>query len=67
MSQIKKILILGGGFGGINVLNLIQKKFKKDSNIRISIVSQDNYFLYTPMLPEVSSGLIHPNDISPNT
>ena len=29
MSEIKKIIILGGGFGGINVLNLIQKKFKK--------------------------------------
>lgn len=59
-----KILILGGGFGGINVLKLLQNKFKNDSNIRISIVSQDNYFLYTPMLPQVSSGLIHPNDIT---
>ena len=59
-----KILILGGGFGGINVLKLIQNKFKNNSNIRISIVSQDNYFLYTPMLPQVSSGLIHPNDIT---
>jgi len=64
MSQIKKILILGGGFGGINVLKLIQDKFKNDSNIHISLVSQDNYFLYTPMLPQVSSGLIRPNDIT---
>ena len=64
MSEIKKIVILGGGFGGINVLNLIQKKFKKATNIRISLVSQDNYFLYTPMLPQVTSGLIHPNDIT---
>ena len=64
MSQIKKILILGGGFGGINVLKLIQNKFKNDPNIRIFIVSQDNYFLYTPMLPQVTSGLIHPNDIT---
>ncbi len=59
-----KILILGGGFGGVNVLKSIQNKFKNDSNIRISIVSQDNYFLYTPMLPQVSSGLIHPSDIT---
>jgi len=50
MPQIKKIPILGGGFGGINVLKSIQNKFKKESNVRISIVSQDNYFLYTPML-----------------
>ncbi|MDH3311786.1 MAG: NAD(P)/FAD-dependent oxidoreductase [Nitrosopumilus sp.] len=64
MSQIKKILILGGGFGGINVLELIQNKFKNNPNVQISLVSQDNYFLYTPMLPQVSSGLIHPNDIT---
>lgn len=63
MSQTK-ILILGGGFGGINVLKLIQNQFKNNKNIRISLVSQDNYFLYTPMLPQVSSGLIHPNDIT---
>jgi len=59
-----KILILGSGFGGINVLKLIQKKFKNDSNVKISLVGQDNYFLYTPMLPQVTSGLIHPSDIT---
>jgi len=64
MPQIKKILILGGGFGGINVLKSIQNKFKNESNVRISLVSKDNYFLYTPMLPQVSSGLIHPSDIT---
>ena len=64
MPQIKKILILGGGFGGINVLKSIQNKFKNNPNVRISLVSQDNYFLYTPMLPQVSSGLIHPSDIT---
>ena len=64
MPQIKKILILGGGFGGINVLKSIQNKFKNEPNVRISLVSQDNYFLYTPMLPQVSSGLIHPSDIT---
>ncbi len=64
MPQIKKILILGGGFGGVNVLKSIQNKFKNEPNVRISLVSQDNYFLYTPMLPQVSSGLIHPSDIT---
>jgi len=64
MTQIKKILILGGGFGGINVLQKIQNKFKNEPNVKISLVSQDNYFLYTPMLPQVCSGLIHPNDIT---
>jgi len=64
MSQTKKILILGGGFGGINILKSIQNKFKNESNVKISLVCKDNYFLYTPMLPEITSGLIHPNDIT---
>ncbi len=37
MSQIKKILIMGGGFGGINVLKSIQNKFKNERNVRISL------------------------------
>jgi len=61
MSQIKKILILRGE---INILKLIQDKFKNDSNINIGLVNLDNYFLYISILPQVSSGLIHPNDIT---
>lgn len=64
MAKITKILILGGGFGGINTLQLAQNKFKHDPNVKISIVSQDNYFVYTPMLTQVTSGLINPNDIT---
>lgn len=59
-----KILILGGGFGGVNVLKKIQDKFSNHKNVKISIVSENNYFLYTPMLPSVASGMIHPNDIT---
>ena len=58
------ILILGGGFGGVNVLKMLQNKFKNYPNVRISIVSKDNYLLYTPMLPQVASGLLQPNDIT---
>lgn len=62
MAKITKILILGGGFGGINTLQFAQNKFKCDPNIKSSLVSQDNYFVYTPMLTQVTSGLINPND-----
>ena len=64
LPSVKKILILGGGFGGINILKDTQKMFQDDVNVEISIVNQDNFFLFTPMLPEVASGMIHPSDIS---
>jgi len=61
---IKKILILGGGFAGVNILRNIQKSFKNLPNVKITLVSKDNFFLYTPMLPEVACSILHPNDIT---
>lgn len=58
-----KILILGGGFAGSNVLREIQKQLKRN-NVEITLVSQDNFFLFTPMLPEISSGMLHASDIT---
>lgn len=60
----KKILILGGGFAGISVLQQLQKIFKNNENVKISLVNEDNFFLFTPMLPEIASGIIHPSNIS---
>jgi NADH:ubiquinone reductase (H+-translocating) len=53
-----RILILGSGFAGIEVLKRLQRKFRKKSNIDITLVSRDNFLLFTPMLHEVSSGMI---------
>lgn len=58
-----KVLILGGGFAGSNVLQEMQKQFKRD-DVEITLVSQDNFFLFTPMLPEISSGMLHASDIT---
>jgi len=62
-SSKKRILILGGGFGGMHVLKELQKKIDV-KNISITIISEKNYFLFTPMLPEVASGMINPRDIT---
>lgn len=59
--QLHKILILGGGFAGISVLRNMSK-LRHDA--QITIISEDNFFLFTPMLPEMASGTIHPSDIS---
>ena len=59
----KKILILGGGFAGVEVLKRLQDKFQTDIRIDLRMVSRDNYFLFTPMLPEVASGTIETRHI----
>ncbi len=60
----KKILILGGGFAGVQVLRKIQDAFENDVSVDISLVSRDNFFLFTPMLPEISSGMIESRHIA---
>ena len=61
--QLIRILILGGGFAGIEVLNRLQNAFQDDVRVDITLVSRDNFFLFTPMLPEVSSGSIETRHI----
>ena len=53
----KQIVILGSGFAGIEVLKNLQKKLSY-KNVEITLVSKDNFILFTPMLPEVASGMI---------
>lgn len=61
--KLKRILILGGGFAGVQVLRKLQDAFQNDITIDITLVSKDNFFLFTPLLPEVSSGMIETNHI----
>jgi NADH dehydrogenase len=60
----KQVLILGSGFAGIEVLKRVQKKFKNDKKVQITLVSKDNFLLFTPMLPEVASGMIETRHIA---
>jgi NADH dehydrogenase len=59
----KHIVILGGGFAGIGVLKNLQKEFHNDSSVEITLVSKENFLLFTPMLPEVASGMIETRHI----
>jgi NADH dehydrogenase FAD-containing subunit len=59
----KSILILGGGFAGVEVLRRLQDRFQNDVSIDITMVSKDNFLLFTPMLHEVASGMIETRHI----
>lgn len=59
----QRIVILGGGFGGVAVLKRLQSKFQSNICIDITMVSKDNYMLFTPMLHEVASGMIETRHI----
>ncbi|MCH7915167.1 MAG: FAD-dependent oxidoreductase, partial [Deltaproteobacteria bacterium] len=51
-----KILILGGGFGGVYTAMALEKLLKKDAGVEIALINKDNYLVFQPMLPEIISG-----------
>ncbi len=55
MKPITKILILGGGFGGLYTALELEQAFGKDPTVDITLVNRENYFLFTPMLHEVAA------------
>jgi NADH dehydrogenase len=55
-----RILILGAGFGGVYTALHLQRLFKNDPSVQITLVDRDNYFLMTPLLFEAGSGIIEP-------
>ncbi|HTU81680.1 MAG TPA: NAD(P)/FAD-dependent oxidoreductase [Candidatus Acidoferrales bacterium] len=49
------IVILGGGFAGIAVAQRLERRLRADE-AELVLLSRDNFSLFTPMLPEVTSG-----------
>lgn len=60
----KRIVILGAGFAGMNVAHHLERSARR-GEVAVTLVNRENYMLFTPMLPEVSSGSIEPRHITP--
>jgi NADH dehydrogenase len=56
----QRIVILGGGFGGIYTAYHLEKIFRKHASVEITLINRDNYFLMTPLLFEAGSGVLEP-------
>jgi NADH dehydrogenase len=51
----KKVVILGGGFGGLYTALHLDKTLARDPEVEITLVNKENFFLFTPMLHEVAA------------
>jgi len=56
MSDKHRILILGGGFGGLYTALELEKRLTNHPNVEVTLVNRENFFLFTPMLHEVAAG-----------
>src|SRR5258708_34727336 len=54
-SAKKRIVILGGGFGGVYASLHLERLLVRNRDVELCLVSRDNFFLFTPMLHEIAA------------
>jgi NADH:ubiquinone reductase (H+-translocating) len=59
----QRIVIVGGGFAGTTVARRLEQIFRRSSDVEITLLDGENFFTFTPLLPEVPSGSIQPKHI----
>ena len=60
----RKVLILGSGFGGMYVLRHLIRSLNQNENVETTMVSDENFFLFSPLLHEVAMGGIETRHIA---
>ncbi len=58
-SDYKRLVIIGGGFAGIELLNKLH-----DKKIQVVLIDQNNYYTFQPLLYQVASGGLEPDAIA---
>jgi NADH dehydrogenase len=58
-----RILLLGGGFGGLYAALELEKRLGTAADVEITLVNRENFFLFTPMLHEVAASDVDLTDI----
>ena len=56
------IVIAGGGFGGLYAARRLERRLPRHS-ARITLVSDVNFLLYTPLLPGAGAGSLEPRHV----
>jgi NADH dehydrogenase len=61
--QRTRVLILGGGFGGLYAALRFERELARDGSLEVTLVNRENFFLFTPMLHEVAASDVDITDI----
>ncbi|MCU1422509.1 MAG: pyridine nucleotide-disulfide oxidoreductase [Microbacteriaceae bacterium] len=62
-SSTQHVLILGGGYAGLYTALGLQRH-RGETPLRITVVDQNPYMTYQPLLPEVAGGHVSPRDVT---
>ena len=59
----KRIVVAGAGFGGLQAVAHLDRMFRRDREVEILLLSDQNYLLFTPLLPQIASSYTDPRHI----
>ena len=59
-----RVLVLGGGFAGFTVAKELERRLGPDRSVAVTLVSETNALLFTPMMAEVAGSSLEPAHIS---
>lgn len=59
----RRVVVLGGGFAGVSTARYLTRMAAGRTDIRVELLSEENYFVFQPLLPEVAAGSINPNHV----
>ncbi|MGB7750271.1 MAG: NAD(P)/FAD-dependent oxidoreductase [Candidatus Acidiferrales bacterium] len=51
-----RIVILGGGFAGVEAARYLDRTVAQNSDVEVTMISSENFTIFTPMLHEVAAG-----------
>lgn len=60
MQEMRRVVIVGGGFGGLNCARALAKR----RDLRVSLIDRRNYHLFQPLLYQVAMAGLSPGDIA---
>ena len=60
----KKVLIVGGGFGGYTAATKLCEYLRKREDVGVLVIARDNYFTFWPMVPGIVSSDIDTRNVA---
>lgn len=60
---MKRVVVVGAGFGGLKTFRHLDRSLKHKPEIELMLINDVNYFLFTPLLHEVATGGLFPENV----
>jgi NADH:ubiquinone reductase (H+-translocating) len=60
----RRVLVLGGGFGGVYATLYLDQELRDEEDVEIILISDSNFLLFNPLIVEVATGGLETNHIA---